>query len=268
MRLYHYVKADVIEKGLNADGFWVKASRPCEFNDLFECTGGVYGNPTRSLVEDFCATRHDQAMVASAHGDTAEYVGKWLWKAFIDRKFLGQGYRISCFTDAGRMQKYPGSDIRMWAHYTNQGMGVRFKIDTEKMQFLPEAVRYSCEAPKLDLSTVNHIRELTDFIEDCIITKHKIWEPEQEARIIFRGSNEAVCFDPKVKMHRWLLPLNCVVKIAIGEALLKSSEIYVILQHIRNVIRRVRPTISIVAATRNYNTYDIDYVPITEFQSK
>ena len=174
----------------------------------------------------------------------------------------GTVFKQNLFEQVTRMQKYPGSDIRMWAHYTNQGMGVRFEIDTEKLQFLPEAVRYSCEAPKLDLSTVNHIRELADFSEDCIITKHKIWEPEQEARIIFRGPNEAVCFDPEIKMHRWPLPLNSVTKIAIGEALLKSPEIHVILQHIRNEIRWVRPTISIVAATRNYNTYDIDYVPI------
>lgn len=263
MRLYHYVKADVVKTALNAAGFWVKASHPCEFNDPFECTGGVYGTPPLSLVEEFYATRPDQALVASVHGNMAEYVSKWLWKAFRNRKFLGQGHRISCFSDADGMQKYPGSDVRMWAHYANHGMGLRLEFDTEDVDFPIDTVKYNDKAPILDLSTVNHLKDLSAFIETCVVTKHKIWTPEQEVRIVFRGPNDAVRYDPRIKMYRWPLPLNCIVEIAVGETLINSSQVNETVRHIRKAIQGAEQSISIVAATRNYNTYGLDYTPIT-----
>ena len=263
MRLYHYVKADVVKTALNAAGFWVKASHPCEFNDPFECTGGVYGTPPHSLVEEFYATRPDQALVASVHGNMAEYVSKWLWKAFRNRKFLGQGHRISCFSDADGMQKYPGSDVRMWAHYANHGMGLRLEFDSEDVDFPIDTVKYNDKAPILDLSTVNHLKDLSAFIETCVVTKHKIWTPEQEVRIVFRGPNDAVPFDSTINMYRWLLPLTCIKRIAIGEVLWKSSADSSVMQHVMNIVHGASYNIPIVVAVRDYNSYVVNYCNVT-----
>lgn len=263
MRLYHYMKASVLEKALTSDGLWVKAGSPCDFNDSFECTGGIYGTPTSSLVEEFYAIRPDQELVENSCGDRVGYVRKWLWKAFLDRKFLGQAYKISCFVNADKALQFHGSDIRMWAHYADYGMGVRFELDTDNIQFVPESVQYASAAPTLDLSTINHIAELQDFIDACVKTKHIIWESEQELRIIFRGPNDAVRYDPRNKMYRWPLPLNCIVEIAVGETLINSSQENETGRHIRKAIQGAEQNISIVAATRNYNTYGLDYTPIT-----
>ena len=263
VRLYHYMKAEVLEKALTRDGLWVKASSPCDFNDPFECTGGVYGTPSRPFVEEFYASRPDQLPVACFYGDRADHVKKWLWRAFLDRSFLGQAYKISCFVDADKAEQFHGSDIRMWAHYADYGRGVRFELETEDLQFMPEVVRYESCAPKLDLSAINRIQELQDFIESCIKIKHKIWEPEEELRIIFRGPNDAVHYDPRIKMYRWPLPLNCIVEIAVGETLINSSQVNETVRHIRKAIQGAEQSISIVAATRNYNTYGLDYTPIT-----
>ena len=116
MKLYHYVRADVIEKAFTSDGFWVKASHPCEFNDPFECTGGVYGNPPQSLVDDLFMNATSMKRLECLHCDSKQNIRRCLWKAFMDRRFIGQAYKISCFTDAVRLKRFPGSDIRMWAH--------------------------------------------------------------------------------------------------------------------------------------------------------
>lgn len=263
MRLCQYVKADVVEKALKADGFWVKASHPCDFNDPFECTGGMYGNPTCSLIEAFYERRPDQVSIAALHGNRDEYVSTWLRNAFRNRRFLGQGYRISCFSDVDRMRVYPGADIHMWAHYANHWMGLRLEFDSEDVDFTTDAVRYVDAAPRLDMSTINHLDDLATFIETCVVTKHKIWEPEQEVRIVFKGPNDAVLFDPAVNMHRWLLPLKCIKRIAIGEALLKASSDSPIMQHIRTIGHGAPYGIPVVAAIRNYNYYGIDYRDVT-----
>ena len=263
MILCQYVKADVIERALNAEGFWVKASCPSDFNDPFECTGGVYGDPASPVVEEFYATRPDQAHHASLHGDRTEYLQKWLRRAFSNRNFLGQGYKISCFSSVEGIQQFSGSDIRMWAHYTNNGMGVRIEFDSDDIPYFTDAVNYSYEAPKLDLSGINHIEDLEEYIKSCIVTKHKIWEPEQEVRIVFRGPHAAVRFDSEVNMYRWLLPLSCIKKIAIGEALLKVHMSSSCLRHVRNIIHDAAQHISTVAVVRDYNSYGLDYHDIT-----
>ncbi len=254
MRVYQYVKADVIHRALTPEGFWVKASHPCDFNDPFECTGGVFGCPTCTFVEEFYADRPDQLLVASQYGDTTKYAVNWLWRAFRDRKFLGQAYKISCFVNSHRANQFAGSDIRMWTHYADCGMGVRLEFDTEKMPFYPEVIRYTEEAPKLDLSMVHHIGELDSFIDKCLVTKHKIWEPEQEVRVVFRGPNDAVHLDPENKIYRWLLPLDSLVSITIGESLLKAMD-GKMEQILRCAIEESNRHVALYAAIRDYNVY-------------
>ena len=262
MRVYQYVKADVLRHALTPEGFWVKASHPCDFNDPFECTGGVFGCPTCTFIEEFYAERPDQFLVALQHGDTTKYVGNWLWNAFHDRKFFGQVYKISCFVDAHGANLFAGSDIRMWAHYADFGIGFRLEFDTEKMPFQPEAIRYTNEVPKLDLSTVHHISELNSFIEKCLVTKHKIWESEQEVRIVFRGPNDAVQFNSENKIYRWLLPLESLISITIGEPLSKQMNEQME-QVLRVVIEESKQRVALYAATRDYNVYGMDYRPVS-----
>ena len=262
MRIYQYVKADVLRHALTPDGFWVKASHPCDFNDPFECTGGVFGCPTCTFLEEFYAERPDQFLVALQHGDTVKYAGNWLWNAFHDRKFLGQAYKISCFVDAHGANLFAGADIRMWAHYADFGMGVRLEFDSEKMPSQPEIISYTNDVPKLDLSAVQHISELNSFIEKCLVTKHKIWEPEQEVRIVFRGPNDAVQLDPENKIYRWLLPLDSLVSITIGESLLKAMD-GKMEQILRGAIEGNNRHVALYAAIRDYNVYGMSYRPVS-----
>jgi len=142
----------------------------------------------------------------------------------------------------------------MWTHYADCGMGVRLEFDTEKMPFYPEVIRYTEEAPKLDLSMVHHIGELDSFIDKCLVTKHKIWEPEQEVRVVFRGPNDAVHLDPENKIYRWLLPLDSLVSITIGESLLKAMD-GKMEQILRCAIEESNRHVALYAAIRDYNVY-------------
>lgn len=263
MRLYQYVKADVIEKAFTSDGFWVKASHPCEFNDPFECTGGVYGDPKQSFVDELFANTTSMKSLEYLHCESKKNIRRVLWQAFMDRRFLGQAYKISCFSDAERLANFPGSDIRMWAHYANNGMGVRIEFDSEDIPYRFDAVKYTYESPKLNLSEISSVDDIDAYIETCVVTKHKIWEPEQEVRIIFRGSSEGVCFDPEVRLWRWLLPIGYIKEIAIGEALLKSSNSSSSMKRIQSIVRNAPQTIFIVASVRDYNSFGLKYREIT-----
>ena len=217
MMVYHYMTSEAFAKSVSEGGIWIKASHPSEFNDPFECTGGVWGVPSDDFAREFYESRPDLKACGMFYNNPQEYVRDWFWHAFADRNFLGQGYRISCFVNAGAMMKYPGQDMRMWAHYAEYGKGVRLTFDSDFSPFNYEKVEYDLSAPILDLSLVENIDGLSDFIEKCIHTKQKSWEPEQELRVIFRGPSEKVVFCDECKIYRWLMPINALREVAVGE---------------------------------------------------
>ena len=257
MRVYQYIKPEVFVNAFTRDGFWVKASHPAEFNDLFECTGGVYGTPNDKFVKEFFELRPELRNAIEWHGKTPEkFVEEWLWRAFYDRNFLGQAYRISCFVESSVVDDDVGADARMWSHYADCGRGLRLCFETDGLPFEFEKVNYKYAAPNLNLKDVPNIAALKEFIEECIHTKQKGWSQENEVRVIFRGPNDDVKWDGDLKMYRWMMPYANVREIVIGEQAYKD---HVRREEIRgHLIKHCSgrmADLKIVAMERDFNIY-------------
>lgn len=265
MKVYQYIKPEVFFNAFTREGFWVKASHPEEFNDLFECTGGVYGTPTEEFVKEFLEQRPDLCSMAMWNGKgAAEYVGEWLWRAFYDRKFLGQGHRISCFVESSAVDDDVGADARMWSHYADCAHGLRLCFETDGLPYEFEKVNYKYVAPKLNLKDVPNIAALKGFIEECIHTKQKSWSQENEVRVVFRGPNDDVKWHEDLKMYRWMMPYANIREIVMGEQAYKDhARREEIRGHLIKHCGGRMADLKIRAMKRSFNTYGYSYSDVS-----
>lgn len=274
MRLYQWMGYDVFKKALDGDCICVRAARPIEFNDPFDCTGGVYGTPTMQFVRSFFQARKDIALCFEGKFATGllgiDYevaakreVETVLWRMFQDRNFIGQGYRIACFSDADIIK--PDEETLMWAHYGEKGRGVRICVDVEDPNIDLVRVDYEDIAPSVNLADVNTIDGLAPFIEKCIMTKQKKWIYEREVRAVFRGPshpNISRYTDPKTgyMCDRWRIKVSQISEIAIGQLRLGRgpypNDEFSTLRRIKEAGCR---SDIFCSAVLSYNTYSYNY---------
>ena len=53
MRLYQWMPYATFKKAIGDGCIWVRATMPMEFNDPFDCTGGIWGYPNSDVVREF-----------------------------------------------------------------------------------------------------------------------------------------------------------------------------------------------------------------------
>lgn len=278
MRLYQWMSYDTFKKAIDGDCISVRAATPAEFNDPFDCTGGVYGTPTSQFVKSFFNVRSDVQICFEAkfamgflgcdHDAAAKReVESILRRMFQDRNFIGRGYRIACFSIADEIT--PAEELLMWSHYGDKGRGVRICVDAEDPNIDVEKVDYEDIAPCLDLTSIKHVDELEQFIEKCVRTKQRNWSYEHEGRAVFRGPSH-----PDISPYtdsetgygcdRWRIKLSQIAEIAIGQLRLgrgpyPNDEV--------STLRRIKEagcrTDVFRSAVLNYNTYSYDYQRIS-----
>lgn len=277
MKLYQWMSYEIFKKAIDGDCLCVRAARPSEFNDPFDCTGGVYGTPTVQLVTSFFNARRDMQRCFEAkfamgflgedYDEAArKEVGTILGKMFQDRNFIGQGYRISCFSKADAIN--PSEELLMWSHYGDKGRGVRICVDVEDPNIELLDVEYDPSAPCIDLSEIRSVDELMPFIEKCIRTKQRQWGYEHEVRVIFRGPSHpavSVYTDPETgyMCERWRIKLHHITEIAVGGLRLgrgpyPDDEV--------SMLRRIKDAGCgegiFRCAVLNFNTYSYDCRPL------
>ena len=269
---------ETFKKAIDGDCLCVRAARPSEFNDPFDCTGGVYGTPTLQLVASFFNARRDMQMcfegkfatgLLGANRDEAarKEVRTILWKMFQDRNFIGQGFRIACFSNADVIK--PAEELLMWSHYGDKGRGVRICVEVDDSNIELVDVEYDPSAPCMDLADIHSIDELAPFIEKCIRTKQRQWLYEHEVRVIFRGPSHSAISpykDPETgyKCERWSIDISYVSEIAIGSLRLGRgaypNDEFSTLRRAKELGCRGDV---FRCAVLNYNSYSYDCVPIS-----
>lgn len=273
MRLYQWMPYATFKKTIGDGCIWVRATMPMEFNDPFDCTGGIWGYPNSDVVREFmekcpasrmCFEQRFQLGMLGDDYNTAAVreVATLLWNMFRDRRFIGQGFRIACFSRADEMNA--GEQLLMWSHYGEKGLGVRLGVEVDgRMENLVN-VEYEEMAPKLDLSELSALNELESFIATCIKTKHRAWKYEHETRIVFKGPRHPdICkyedSETKITCERWRIPLKQVTEVAIGGLRLNArgypDEEMSLLRKLKDA--GCRPE-AFKCARLNYNTYSYE----------
>ena len=221
--LYQYMSVSTFLKAFTPEGFWVKASYPCEFDDPYECTGSIKGNPSPAAIEQFFSWRPDILRLWTELRfcpgvepwecrTKSECVRNWLVKSVREREFLSRGYRISCFCSDGH------DEDLMWAFYGDKSRGVRLTFDLDGMDMPLSEVQYLDELPSINLDGMDDLQlGLKPFFDRCVIGKHNSWSYQKEIRAIFEGpSDERLTYFDEIKMYRWLVPLYRIRSIDLG----------------------------------------------------
>ena len=223
MMLYQYMNVDTFLKAFTPEGFWVKASYPCEFDDPYECTGLITGEPSPAAIDQFFTWRPDiltlwtelqycPGLEPWECRTKSDCVRNWLVKSLREREFLSRGYRISCFCADGH------DEDLMWAFYGNKSKGVRLVFDLEGLDIPLVDVQYLSEPPSVNLDGMDDLQSgLKPFFDSCVASKHNSWEYQKEVRAIFQGPDDSrVSYSDEMKIHRWLIPIDNIRSIDLG----------------------------------------------------
>lgn len=212
MLCYRYMKFKPAQWSLE-DG-WFKTARPSELNDPFDCRTNFVGAPTDKVLWEY-VDRDFAAIRARAIRANPE-----LRKVNIGRKFLFErlrstanwadgftelmydGYdaiqRLICFSVAAC--KRENADNLMWSHYAGNCTGVRigFELNDSKQntRYYLQHVNYEEKIPSVDLARAKKWpiagEDLKDYFLNCIFTKDRSWEYEDEVRMIIPKNHPAV----------------------------------------------------------------------------
>lgn len=269
MLLWRYMSIETFLKATTKDEFVVKASRPSDFNDPFECTGVVYGRPTDTLVEEYWHLRPaDHKTFRDIHyingftvnelGDEKNAVMQCLSRMVQRRDFLSQGYRISCFAGDDHNRTY------MWSHYGDQSRGVAVAFDLGRMEGLTiQQVEYKERPVGVDLSSINHIEQLQPFFEACVRTKSSAWRVEDEYRVVFSNPDNGITRIERDGVF-WTIKNERIAKYIVGcewknvDATLRDK-----LRHVINECELDPNKFRI--AKRDYENYSYKEVPFTPY---
>ena len=157
----------------------MKFSSPKEFNDPFDCqivpdTGNDF-NEILDFLKDNNFNRLTNFEINNLANSIINTPGKWknITEQTFDKIINATG--VCCFTKEE-------NNLLMWSHYTNSHKGVCLKFNVLKdLDFfvIPFPVKYSDQYP-----TYNHLKDRTTLVNDMVLTRSKIWEDENEIRVI------------------------------------------------------------------------------------
>lgn len=269
MILWRYMSIETFLKATAKDGFVVKASRPADFNDSFECTGIVSGRPSETLVKEYWSLRaRDYNLYKEFHfipgftvnelGDERDAVLKCLSRMVQQRDFLSQGYRISCFAGDDHDRTY------MWSHYGDQSRGVAVAFDLSGIEGIPiQRVEYKERPESVNLSSIDHIDQLQPFFEACVRTKSLTWRVEDEYRVVFSNPENGITRIERNGVF-WTIKNEHITKYIVGcewgnvDATLRDK--------LRRVINECELDVSkFYMAKRDYEAYDYKEVPFMPY---
>lgn len=229
MLVYKYMSYNRFIESIRPEGVRLKVSRPCEFNDPFDCMGVARGEPTRELCEEILMRK-----LFSTANVSEQCVQPILHRQLYYRHIFDNVYRIFSASDS----KIQGScsEMLMWAHYGDNSKGVRIAIEVDTTKIKCKRVHYKNSLPCLNLSSVKSFEVgkdevLRKFLADCLLTKNTMWKYEKERRIIFGIDNPelemwstcAANKDVKDATFMWMPPKSTIREVCIGSEMLRTD---------------------------------------------
>ena len=187
MLCYKYMPYERFMQSIKPTGVYLKVSRPAEFNDPYDCTGTVTGVLSQHLKDTY-GNAFKQLLNPEELDLSVNVEGR--------RLFDGM-YRILSMCDSS--VKGTAEEMLMWSHYADCARGVRVGIEVDTHRYRLGVVAYEELVPQLDATKIVEWKifddpELRRFLKACLLTKHKIWEYEQERRVVFRVNDP--CLKP------------------------------------------------------------------------
>ena len=185
MLCYKYMSYERFVQSVRSTGVYLKVSRPCEFNDPYDCTGLVSGAMSQQLKDTY--NQYFKQMLSPKELDFTTKVN--------GRRLFDNMYRILSLSDFA--VNGTSEEMLMWSHYADFARGVRIGIEIDTSRYKLGVVEYKELQPQLDLSKVSEWKifddpELRRFLKECLLTKQKSWEYEQERRVVFRVSDSSL----------------------------------------------------------------------------
>ena len=231
MLYYKFMSYKRFVESILPGGAFIKVSRPCEFNDPFDCTGGLIGEFNSKVAEEYCNMFYVDALpnfyAASAK---AHFLGQ-----LRTRQFFNEWFRILSLSDASRL--LPNEEFLMWAHYADNARGVRLTLDFSDYSKTVEPVEYVDTAPALNCSSITVMDPMKDvnlrsFLDACLVTKCNCWRYECESRVIFPINYKdlrpmSVCDAVKPIAERnfvFAMPKRMLREVAFGPGCLNLAE--------------------------------------------
>lgn len=185
MLCYKYMSYERFVQSVKSSGIYLKVSRPCEFNDPYDCTGLVSGAMSQQLKDTY--EQYFKQMLRPKERDFTTKVN--------GQRFFDDMYRILSLSDCA--VNGTSEEMLMWSHYADFARGVRIGIEIDTSRYKVGVVEYKELLPQLDLNKVSEWEifddsELRRFLKECLLTKHKSWEYEQERRVVFRVDDSSL----------------------------------------------------------------------------
>ncbi len=175
--LYKYRKlSDTTDLIFTESKLWF--SKPSDFNDPFDCQLTVDTKNTEMEIAIFLqknAPGMNPNEIKRLSKEYSKNQSQWykMVTTIISNKVNSNG--ICCFAGSN-------DNILMWSHYTDSHKGICLKFDVlEDPDFfsIPLLVNYCTEYPYY-----NHLKDHTTLVKSLIQTKAKIWEYENELRVL------------------------------------------------------------------------------------
>ena len=230
MIIYKYMSYHRFLKSITPDGVYLKISRPCEFNDPFDCAGRAIGCPTKELLAEI-RTKH----VPVLEMFSKDCIHNALSLMLSMRHTFDAAYRVFSASDA--LIVGSAAEMLMWSHYGDSSKGVRVAIEIDAIKAKCKRVRYKKLLPCLDLSMVKSLDPFCDdtvrkFLVECLFTKNFVWKHEKERRIVFRIDSPEIkrwtLHDVEAKVEQamfvWTPPKTAIRQVCIGSEIDHSKQ--------------------------------------------
>ena len=172
----------------------IKASKPSEFNDPFDCVGAISGQLPKDAEDkyiDQCYQKYAPAMgkeMEEEFKNTFASVYKSLVeRCFYNKQHLDEVCRIVSLSDASRISHR--DDLLMWSHYADCAKGVRIAIDMPRScdYYALEHVHYAEEIPVYDITNADVLfggPRWEKAYRQFVCTKSMAWSYETEVRLV------------------------------------------------------------------------------------
>lgn len=190
MLVYRYMSYERFLESITPEGVYLKVSRPCEFNDPFDCCGACHGKPTKEFLDEVRA-----ANVPWLSWFSDDSVCGVMSVMLSSRRIFDASYRV--FSASDTSIKETENEMLMWSHYGDASKGIRITIDVDTTKIKCKRVQYRKNLPSLNLATVKSRdpfidAEMRRFLIQCLLTKNIVWKYERERRIVFDVHSSAI----------------------------------------------------------------------------
>ena len=207
-----------------------KVLRPLDANDPYEMMGACRGklrlDVERRMLNDMHEKWEQCRAVDSSTPDWHEVERRIRnhesnFRHTIMERLTQQSLnRTMSFVDADKVDAI--TDQLMWAHYGEDGSGIRVWFDSNKLksqysQFY--LVKYDDRRPCIDLGTLDNYEiddAWGDFLKEVLITKSKAWEYEHEVRMLISSRTSNNFITKRNGIEFISIPSDAIVRVDFG----------------------------------------------------